>query len=99
MKGIVGNWVAKDGAAAFSAPAAGEIVGHLFLYSAAGPRIQELWILRPQAGSVLVRQKHYTPDLKGREDPARLTAALMRGVGKAKAYGCGLLLVRPSRVD
>ncbi len=28
-------------------------------------------------------------------DPARFTAALYNGVGKAKAYGCGLMLVRP----
>lgn len=29
-------------------------------------------------------------------DPARITAALYNGVGKAKAYGCGLILVRPA---
>lgn len=29
-------------------------------------------------------------------DPEKLTAALYKGVGKAKAYGCGLLLVRPA---
>ncbi len=28
-------------------------------------------------------------------DPDLLTRALMRGVGKARAYGCGLLLLRP----
>jgi CRISPR system Cascade subunit CasE len=28
-------------------------------------------------------------------DPPRLKSALFRGVGKARAYGCGLLLVRP----
>jgi CRISPR system Cascade subunit CasE len=27
--------------------------------------------------------------------PEKLTAALFKGVGKARAYGCGLLLVRP----
>jgi CRISPR system Cascade subunit CasE len=29
-------------------------------------------------------------------DPARLTQALLAGVGKARAYGCGLMLVRPA---
>lgn len=30
-------------------------------------------------------------------DPAAFTAALLHGVGHAKAFGCGLLLVRPLR--
>lgn len=68
MKGLLGDWAGKGAAAGFSAPAAGEIVGHLLLYTDAGPRVQELWILRPEGGSVLVRQKHTTPDLKDRED-------------------------------
>jgi hypothetical protein len=67
MHGIVGDWVAKDAAAGFSAPAAGEIVGHLLLYTDAGPRVQEMWIIRPEGESVLVRQKHYAPDLSDRE--------------------------------
>lgn len=29
------------------------------------------------------------------DDPAKLTAALHTGIGSAKSYGCGLLLVRP----
>lgn len=29
-------------------------------------------------------------------EPERLTAALFTGVGKARSYGCGLLLVRPA---
>lgn len=29
-------------------------------------------------------------------DPARFTSALFTGVGKARSYGCGLLLVRPA---
>ena len=29
-------------------------------------------------------------------DPAKLTAALFTGVGKARSYGCGLMLVRPA---
>ena len=29
-------------------------------------------------------------------DPTKLTAALFTGVGKARSYGCGLMLVRPA---
>jgi CRISPR system Cascade subunit CasE len=29
-------------------------------------------------------------------DPLRLSAAILKGIGKAKAYGCGLMLVRPA---
>nr|WP_281277565.1 type I-E CRISPR-associated protein Cas6/Cse3/CasE [Hankyongella ginsenosidimutans] len=30
------------------------------------------------------------------ENPARLQAAMAHGVGRARRYGCGLLLVRPA---
>ena len=30
-------------------------------------------------------------------DPEKLTAALFGGIGRARAYGCGLMLVRPAR--
>ena len=65
---MIGDWVAKDGAAGFSAPAAGRIVGHLLLYTDAGVRAQEFWVLRPENGSILLRQKRFTPDLKDRDD-------------------------------
>jgi hypothetical protein len=68
FKGLVGDWVAKDGSAGFSAPAVGEIVGHLLLYTDKGPRVQEMWVIRPDGASVLVRQKHFAPDLTQRED-------------------------------
>jgi len=42
--------------------------------------------------------RHFTSlDLQGRiqvSDPEQLTAALYRGLGRSKAFGCGLLLVR-----
>jgi hypothetical protein len=67
MKGLFGSWIAKDAAAGFSAPVGGQVIGHLLLLNGSTPRVEELWLLRPEAGSVLVRQKHYTPDLKDRE--------------------------------
>ena len=33
------------------------------------------------------------------EDPSRFLAAILRGFGAAKAYGCGLMLVRRARSD
>jgi hypothetical protein len=69
LKGMLGNWSTRNAAAAFSAPAAGEVVGHLLLVADTGqPRVQEMWVLRPEGGSVVLRQKHYAPDLKDRED-------------------------------
>lgn len=68
LKGLVGNWAGKDAAAGFSAPAGGEIVGHLLLLGDTGPRVQEMWIFRPDGNSVTVHQKHYDPALHDRED-------------------------------
>ncbi|HTI67963.1 MAG TPA: DUF6265 family protein [Caulobacteraceae bacterium] len=68
LKGMLGDWTAKDGAAGFSAPAGGEVVGHLLLLNGTAVRVQELWLMRAEGGSVLLRQKHYTPELKDRED-------------------------------
>ena len=67
MKGLFGSWIAKDAAAGFSAPVGGQVIGHLLLMNGATPRVEELWLLHPEGNSVLVRQKHYTPDLKDRE--------------------------------
>jgi Domain of unknown function (DUF6265) len=69
FKGLVGQWAGPAGVAGFSAPSGGQMVGHLLLLNAdKTPRVEEIWILRPEGASVLVRQKHYTPDLKDRED-------------------------------
>jgi hypothetical protein len=68
LKPLAGDWAGPGGSAGFSAPVAGEVVGHLVLYNDAGPRVQEIWILRPDGASVLARQKHYGADLSARED-------------------------------
>ena len=68
FRGLLGDWTGKDAAAGFSAPAVGEIVGHLLLYTDKGPRVQEMWIFRPDGNSVTLHQKHYDPALIDRED-------------------------------
>ena len=68
LKGIVGNWTTASGAAAYSAPVGGEIVGHLVLTDDKGaPRVQELWILKPENGSLTLRQKIIDGPLSERE--------------------------------
>lgn len=68
FKGLIGDWVGPLGAAGFSAPLGGQIVGHLVLLNDdKTPRIEELWVIRQQGAQVVVRQKHYTPDLMDRE--------------------------------
>ncbi|HTK34003.1 MAG TPA: DUF6265 family protein [Caulobacteraceae bacterium] len=68
LKGLTGEWAGAGASAGFSAPAAGEIVGHLLIYTDQGPRVQEIWIFRPEGNSILVRQKHYDAALTDRED-------------------------------
>ncbi len=70
FKGLVGNWIGPLGAAGFSAPLAGQIVGHLLLLGDdKTTRVQEMWLIRQEGAQVVVHQKHYTPDLKDREGP------------------------------
>jgi hypothetical protein len=68
FKGLIGNWKGPSAAVSFSEPMNGQIVGHVVINDGAQPRVEELWIIRPEGNSVLVRQKHFSPDLKGRED-------------------------------
>ncbi len=69
FKGLLGDWVGPQGAAGFSAPTGGQIVGHLSLLTPdQKPIVAEIWIFRPEGNSVLVRQKHYNPELKDREE-------------------------------
>jgi hypothetical protein len=68
FKGLIGNWKGPQAAVSFSEPMNGQIVGHVVINNGSEPRVEELWIIRPEGNSVLVRQKHFTPDLKGRED-------------------------------
>ena len=58
MRGVIGNWTTAGGAAAWSGVVGGEIVGHIVLTDDKGaPRVQELWIFQPEAGSLVLRQK------------------------------------------
>ena len=68
LRGLFGDWAGKDAAAGFSAPAVGEVVGHLLLYTDKGPRVQEMWVFRPEGNSIVLRQKHYDPALADREE-------------------------------
>ncbi len=68
MKNLLGDWAGPMAAAGFSMTPDGQIVGHLEVSNGATPRVEEIWIFRPEGGSVLVRQKHFGPDLVPRED-------------------------------
>ncbi|HTK34002.1 MAG TPA: DUF6265 family protein [Caulobacteraceae bacterium] len=67
LKGLTGEWAGAGASVGFSAPAAGEVVGHFMTYNDTGPRAHALWIFRPEGASVLLRQKHYDPALIDRE--------------------------------
>jgi hypothetical protein len=73
LKPMIGDWAGEGASAAFSPAANGQVIGHLALYAStagqpSGPQVNELWILRPEGASVLLRQKHYVADLSARED-------------------------------
>jgi hypothetical protein len=68
LKGLIGAWQAPTGSAGFSMAADGQIVGHLELGDGTKPRVEELWIIRPDGASIQVSQKHFTPTLEARED-------------------------------
>lgn len=71
MKPLLGDWVAEGAAAAFSPAVAGQIVGHLTLSMGDKPFVAELWIIRPEGASVLLRQKHFGADLMPLQEPPR----------------------------
>jgi hypothetical protein len=73
FKGLIGNWEGPFVEAAFSPAKNGQIVGHVFISNGPTPRMQELWIVRAEGASVITRQKHFTPDLKDREDKDQWT--------------------------
>ena len=57
--------------AGFSAPVAGEIVGHLVLSDGKTPpaaRLEEIWVFRQEGDSVVMHQKIFGADLKGRQE-------------------------------
>jgi hypothetical protein len=71
MKPLLGDWVTDGAAAAFSPAIAGQIVGHLTLSMGDKPFVEELWIIRPEGSSVLLRQKHFGADLLPLQEPPR----------------------------
>jgi Domain of unknown function (DUF6265) len=87
LKGLVGQWAGPQGAASFSAPIDGQIVGYLVLLSPEKKTlITELWIFRAERGSVLVRQKHITPDLKQIEDKEQWAERALVAVDSGHVY-------------
>ncbi|HTI67196.1 MAG TPA: DUF6265 family protein [Caulobacteraceae bacterium] len=86
FKGLVGNWEGPFAAAAFSPAKNGQIVGHLFISNGPTPRMQEIWIVRPEGASVLTRQKHFTPDLKDREGKDQWTERRVVAVDPGHIY-------------
>ncbi len=68
LKNISGNYAGPTAVAAFTMTTDGQIVGHLEIGDGKAPRVEELWIFRPDGGSILVSQKHFGPALEPRED-------------------------------
>ncbi len=56
---------------------------------------QQVRILRPGRQSAIVFSEIEFTGALTVKDPELLRQALFKGIGKARAYGCGLLLVRP----
>ena len=86
FKGLAGDWAGPQGDAGFSGPVGGEIVGHLLVTDGktpAGARLEELWVFRQEGDSVVMHQKLFTADLKGRQEKddweARKTVAIDQG--------------------
>ncbi|HTK36514.1 MAG TPA: DUF6265 family protein [Caulobacteraceae bacterium] len=86
FKGLVGNWEGPFAVAAFSPARNGQIVGHLFISNGPTPRMQEIWIVRPEGASVLTRQKHFTPDLKDREGQDQWTERRVVAIDPGHIY-------------
>jgi hypothetical protein len=87
LKGITGRWIAKEGETSFSAPVAGEIVGHVALTDAKGaPRVEELWIFRPEGGTIRLRQKIFEGDLTERQDKDKFLERRLVAVEGGKIY-------------
>jgi len=87
FQGLLGDWAGPMGAAGFSAPADKQIVGHLLLLNAdQTARVEEIWIFRPEGNSVLVRQKHYNPDLKDREEKDMWGERRLAGIDAGHIY-------------
>lgn len=67
LKGLLGNWYGPTGAAGFTMTSDNQIIGHLELGDGKAAHVEELWIFRPDGGSVLLSQKHFGADLSEHE--------------------------------
>ena len=88
LKGMIGNWTTATGAAGWSSPVAGEIVGHVVLTDDKGaPRVQELWIFKSEGGSLVLRQKLFDgPALAEREDKDKFEVRRLVAIEGGKLY-------------
>jgi hypothetical protein len=86
LKGLIGNWSGPMGAAGFSMTNDGVILGHLELGDGTKPRVMEIWILKPDGGTVVVSQKHFGPDLVAREDKETWAHRKLLGVDPQHIY-------------
>ncbi|HTK33812.1 MAG TPA: DUF6265 family protein [Caulobacteraceae bacterium] len=81
FRGLAGSWVGPAGAAAFSAPTNGQIVGYLML-----AQVEELWILRQEGPTVTLRQKIFGADLAEREDKDKFEVRPLVGLDAGHLY-------------
>jgi Domain of unknown function (DUF6265) len=87
FRGLVGNWIGPHGAAGFSEAVGGQMVGHLLLLNDdKSPRVEELWIIRQDGEHVIVRQKHYSLDLKEREQKDQWTERAVVAIDRDDIY-------------
>jgi hypothetical protein len=94
FKGLVGSWISPQGALDFSGVIGGQIVGHMALMGEdKSPRNVELWVIRQEGEHVVVRLKHFAPDLKAREDKDEWNERGVAGVSHNIIYLGNLTLV------
>ncbi len=88
LKGMIGNWTTQTGAAGWSAPVGGEIVGHVILTDDKGaPRVQELWIFKAEGGSIVLHQKLFDgPGQAEREDKDKFEVRRLVAIEGGKLY-------------
>ena len=87
LSGIIGRWVAPEGESDFSAPIGGQIVGHVALTDDKGaPRVEELWIFRPEGGTLKLRQKIFEGDLTERLEKDKFLERRLIAVEGGRIY-------------
>jgi hypothetical protein len=94
FKGLVGSWISPQGALDFSDVVGGQIVGHMVLMGEdKSPRNVELWVIRQEGEHVVVRLKHFNPDLKAGEDKDQWNERGVAGVSGNMIYLGNLTLI------